>query len=165
MRFVQPRIRRALCIPAATVLLAASLTMAVGLLQSAPALAATGTCSSDYSCYWASTSENNNPYSGSSPNPADFAQSNNFWGGYSSHGACVAGVTAASDNDGGWSDCASSGRNGESHSMVLYNDEGCTGTSLTLDGGQTINSFVTSDPDVNDIVSADHYPGSGSCPS
>jgi hypothetical protein len=66
--------------------------------------------------------------SGFSGGPGIFSGTNYSWGAEfgSSNGACVAGVSAASDNRGGWNDCVSSIVNNTGDTFYFYLDNNCT---------------------------------------
>ena len=97
--------------------------------------------------------------SGFSGGPGIFSGTNYSWGAEfgSSNGACVAGVSAASDNRGGWNDCVSSIANNTGDTFWFYTDNNCSSaniyglpphTSVSNLGGPIGNIF-------NDSLSSD----------
>ena len=154
MFFVRLEISRILRALSLTVLLSAGATLGVGALQLTSASAST--CEgSGWSCFWA-----NSNFSGP-PGPGNFSTTNSSWRKFSSDGACIPGRTAAQTNRGRWNDCASSAKNFQAYGMALYANSHCSGFEWTLPAGGQISNL--GNHSLNDKISSDHYPGTGSC--
>jgi hypothetical protein len=93
--------------------------------------------------------------------PGIFQHTNANWGTDlgSSSGACRAGSTAASDNEGGWNDCATSIANNTSSDFTFYVNDNCAnggGPTLTLVNKTAISNLNTSEfAGFNDALSSD----------
>jgi hypothetical protein len=111
--------------------------------------AVTHACTSGWVCVYADA----NYFDG----PALFRTSNSYWGVFSSHGACVAGSTAAKDDtNGSWNDCMSSVHNESSVTMLFMSNAGCQGFSWPLSPGQSLASVSDlNGHNFNDSISSD----------
>jgi len=90
-----------------------------------------------------------------------FSGTNANWGTDfgSSHGACVADSTAASDNKGGWNDCASSIVNNTSSTFIVYINNNCLAggpTALEVSEQSDLTFQNTGLSEFNDSLSSDN---------
>jgi peptidase inhibitor family I36 len=132
---------------AATIHTAAPAQAASIMVQGVP-LAAPANCPSGFVCIY--------PDLDFTGHVGTFSGSNASWGADFAApptGTCVAGVTAAPDNKGGWNDCVSSLYNHTGVTFTFYVDNNCSGASFSLApntgrsnlGGTQFNDALSSD--------------------